>query len=266
MLVFPEIDPVAIRVGNFLQIHWYGISYLAGFLGAYFVALQRTKRTDLWDSAAVGDLLFYFAVGIILGGRIGYLLFYDPVLIIESPLQLFQFWERGRSFHGGLLGAMLAFYVFCRVKSYSYLQVTDFVAPVAPIGLAFGRLGNFANAELWGKITEVPWGMVFPDAGSLPRHPSQLYEFFLEGVLLFVILMWYASKPRNSGQISGLFMILYGIFRFGVEFFREPDLNIGYLAFEWLTMGQVLSLPMVALGCYVFYGLHNRCNKLCNSI
>lgn len=253
MLTYPNIDPIAFILGP-LKIHWYGISYLAGFLGAYLVSIRRgRKQANPWNNDQVSDLLFYAAMGIILGGRIGFILFYQPETIVHDPIALFTFWVVGRSFHGGLLGVILAMLLYGKLHKRSCLELTDFIAPVVPIGLGFGRLGNFVNSELWGRVTDLPWGMIFPDAGMLPRHPSQLYEFGLEGVLLFIILILYAAKPRKLGAISGLFMLCYGVFRFIVEFVREPDITHGFIAFDWLTMGQLLSLPMILLGMYLMF-------------
>ncbi len=251
VLTYPDINPIAFQISS-LKVHWYGLSYLAGLLGAYLVSICRgRKQINPWNSEQVADLLFYVAMGIILGGRIGFVLFYQPATIISDPLTLLTFWVVGRSFHGGLLGVMLAVMLYCKLHKRSFLEVTDFIAPVVPIGLGFGRLGNFINGELWGRVTDAPWGMVFPDVGPLPRHPSQLYEFGLEGVLLFIILMLYAVKPRKLGAVSGLFLICYGVFRCLVEFVREPDLSHGFIAFDWLTMGQLLSIPMILIGMFL---------------
>ena len=251
MLTYPNINPVAFHLGT-LDIHWYGISYLLGFIGAYLVSIcRRKKQNKPWDNEQISDLLFYVAVGIIFGGRIGYVLFYQPIAIVENPLTLLTFWVMGRSFHGGLLGVLCAVFIYSKIHKRSFLEVTDFIAPVVPIGLGFGRLGNFINGELWGRVTDLPWAMVFPYAGSQPRHPSQLYEFLLEGVLLFLVLVIYAKRPRRLGNVSALFLILYGVFRFMVEFVREPDLSYGFIAFDLLTMGQLLSLPMVLIGMFL---------------
>ena len=247
MYMFPNIDPVAINIGSF-KIYWYGITYLVGFLIAYAVAIARGKSLQGWNASQVADLLFYFALGVIFGGRIGYVILYQPITIIEDPLAALAFWERGRSFHGGLLGVLVALAVFCRVYQRKFLAVTDFIAPVIPIGLGCGRIGNFINGELWGRVTDVPWGMVFPHVDYQMRHPSQLYELCLEGILLGLILLWYASKPRPVGIVSGLFLLLYGVLRCIVELVREPDYSHGFIAFEWLTMGQLLSIPMILSG------------------
>ena len=255
MLQYPDIDPVALSLGP-LQIHWYGIMYLIGFGGGWALALHRAKQPGSgWSKDQVADLTFYVALGVVIGGRLGYILLYtllyDPGLLLEDPLVLVRVWEGGMSFHGGLLGVVLAVWLFCRHTRKPVMKVLDFVAPVVPIGLGAGRLGNFIGAELWGRPTEMPWGMVFPGAGPRPRHPSQLYEFFLEGVVMFAVLWWYSSKPRPTGAVAALFAILYGVFRIFVEFFREPDEHIGYLAFGWFTQGMLLSLPLVLVGAFV---------------
>ena len=251
VLTYPEIDPIAFQLGA-LKVYWYGLSYLAGFLCAYLLLHKRGKQQiPGWNNEQVTDLLFYAAMGIIFGGRIGFVLLYQPETITNDPLGLFTFWALGRSFHGGLIGVLIAIFLYCKLQQRKFLVVTDFIAPVVPIGLAFGRIGNFINGELWGRVTSMPWGMVFPTAGAEPRHPSQLYEFGLEGILLFIILFIYAKKPSKVGAISGVFMICYGAFRCLVELFREPDLSHGFIAFNWLTMGQLLSIPMIFVGIYL---------------
>jgi phosphatidylglycerol:prolipoprotein diacylglycerol transferase len=249
MLPYPHIDPVAIRIGP-LKVHWYGLMYLFGFVGAWGLARYRAGRYG-WRAEEIDDLVFYGALGVVLGGRIGYMLFYNLPLLIRDPLSLLRVWEGGMSFHGGLLGVLVAMGLFAKKYSRAYFEVTDFIAPLVPVGLFCGRIGNFINGELWGKVTDLPWGMVFPLAGPLPRHPSQLYEAFLEGVVLFSVLWLYSAKPRPRPAVSGMFLVLYGSFRFLVEFIREPDAHIGYLAFGWLTMGQVLSLPMILAGAWL---------------
>lgn len=249
-VAFPEIDPVAFSVG-FLTVRWYGLMYVVGFIGAWALAQYRTRRSDLsFSRDDVDTLIFYLAVGLILGARAGYVVFYNFDLFMREPSYLFRVWEGGMSFHGGLVGVIAAGWLFSKRYKKEFLRTTDFFAPLAPIGLTAGRFGNFINAELYGRPTDVPWGMIFPGAGPLPRHPSQLYQMALEGVLLFAILWWYSGRPRPAGVVSGLFLFLYGVFRTFVELFREPDAHIGFISGEWLTMGMLLSLPMVAAGAY----------------
>jgi phosphatidylglycerol:prolipoprotein diacylglycerol transferase len=251
IMLHPAIDPVALRLGP-IQIYWYGIMYLLGFIGAFWLCNhRRTAVPQPWETQEILDLAFYVAVGVIFGGSVGYWLFYHPDFLIEDPLQVLRFWERGRSFHGGLLGVVIALWLFGRWRQRRLLEIGDFILPAVPIGLATGRLGNFINGELWGRATTVPWGMVFKDAGALTRHPSQLYEIGLEGILLFIILQWYIRKPRPAGATSALFLVCYGVFRFFVEFFREPDSHTGFIGFG-LTMGQVLSIPMILAGLSIF--------------
>lgn len=247
-LTFPNIDPVIYELGP-LALRWYGLMYLFGFLAAWWLAKRRLYRTG-WTEDDLSDLLFMGFLGVIVGGRMGYVLFYQFDAFLSDPLYLFKIWTGGMSFHGGLLGVVASLVYFARKKGASLLQVGDFVAPLVPIGLGLGRLGNFINAELWGRTTDVPWAFVFPNAGPLPRHPSQLYEFFLEGAVLFAIL-WLASiRPKPTGVISGLFLVGYGSFRFIVEFFREPDEHIGLYG-NYLSQGQLLSLPMVLVGLII---------------
>ncbi len=262
MLKFPNIDPVAIGFGP-LQVHWYGLMYLVGFVGGWWLGRRRARqpRWD-WKPEQVDDLVFYAAMGVVLGGRIGYVLFYNFPTFLQDFWMLFRIWEGGMSFHGGLLGVLVALGLFAGRHGYRYFEVVDFVAPLVPIGLGAGRIGNFINAELWGQPTDLPWGIVFPGAGDMPRHPSQLYEFLLEGVVLFAILWWFSSRPRPTMAISGLFALCYGLFRFLVEFVREPDAHLGYLAFDWLTMGQVLSLPLIAVGATLLALAYGRQPRL----
>jgi phosphatidylglycerol---prolipoprotein diacylglyceryl transferase len=248
-MLAPDIDPVAVSIGP-LKIHWYGLMYLVGFLGGWWLGAYRAGRPNSgWQRAEVGDILFYIALGVILGGRIGYVLFYNFGYYLRHPLEVFYVWTGGMSFHGGLLGVIVAMWWYGRRTQRGFFQVADFIAPLVPLGLGAGRIGNFINQELWGRVSDVPWAMVFARTGGpAPRHPSQLYEFALEGVALFVILWLYSARPRPAGAVSGLFLLCYGIFRFFVEFFRVPDAQLGYLALGWVTMGQILSLPMIAFG------------------
>ena len=248
-MIYPTIDPVALSLGP-IQIHWYGLMYLLGFSGAWWLGRLRAERFG-WTAVEVEDLLFYGAIGVIVGGRVGYSLFYDFPALIDNPLNLFKVWQGGMSFHGGLLGVVVAFGFFARATGKSYFSISDFIVPMVPVGLFFGRIGNFINGELWGKASDVPWAMVFPNGGPLARHPSQLYEALLEGVLLFIILWIYSSKPKSPGAVSGLFLLGYGFFRFMVEFVRVPDQHYGYLLLDWITMGQILSLPMIVVGLFI---------------
>ena len=235
--------------------------YLIGFLGAWSLASYRAKRGDQWSSEQVADLIFYGALGVVLGGRLGYMLFYDISNFIHNPLLFFKVWDGGMSFHGGLLGVILSMMIFCRRYKKPFMEVTDFIAPLVPVGLAAGRIGNFINGELWGRVTHVPWAMVFPHAGPLPRHPSQLYEFFLEGAVLFVIMWIFSAKPRPRFAVSALFLLCYGVFRFFVEFFRQPDAPIGFVAFGWMTEGQLLSLPMIVIGLIALVFVYRRTRR-----
>ena len=249
MLTHPNIDPVAISLGP-LQVHWYGLMYLLGFYGAWWLGVRRTRLKHVrWHQDEVGDLLFYIVLGVILGGRIGYTVFYNFSGFLADPLTLLRIWEGGMSFHGGLLGVVVAEFLFARKTGKHVFDVADFTAVLVPFGLLTGRIGNFINGELWGAPTSLPWGMVFRDGGPEPRHPSMLYEAFLEGAVLLVLLLWFARKPRPALAASGLVLVGYGLFRSLVELVRVPDAHIGYLAFGWVTMGQVLSLPMILIGC-----------------
>ncbi len=253
MLPYPQIDPVALQLGP-IAVRWYGLMYVAGFVTAWLLGRWRASRstgTDprgQWTPADVDDLMTYCIVGLLLGARVGYILFYDLAATLADPMEILRVWRGGMSFHGGALGLAAAFALFARVKGKRFFAVTDFTVPLAAPGLFFGRLGNFINAELWGKPSDVPWAMVFPGGGPLPRHPSQLYEALLEGVVLFIMVWWFSKRPRPLGAVSGLFLLGYGVFRFSVEFVREPDAHIGYLAWDWLTMGQLLSAPMALCG------------------
>jgi phosphatidylglycerol:prolipoprotein diacylglycerol transferase len=253
MLIHPQFDPVALQIGP-LAIHWYGLMYLFAF--AQFLILGRIRLRQSpyaamqWTFKDVEDILFWGVLGVIIGGRLGYVLFYMPGFYLSNPLSIFKLWEGGMSFHGGLLGVLLALLWFAKRRQLSYFVLTDFVAPRVPLGLAFGRIGNFINGELWGRPSDWPWAMVFPAVDQVARHPSQLYQFAGEGLLLAILLWTYARKPRRPGQISGLFLIGYGALRFMAEFAREPDAFLGLLGLG-LSMGQWLSLPMIALGVYL---------------
>lgn len=253
-----DIDPVAVALGP-LTIHWYGLMYLVGFASAWYLGGLRARRPGSgWTEEQVSDLIFWGAIGVVLGGRFGYVVFYNFEQFLNDPLWLFAVWEGGMSFHGGLLGVIAAIGYFAHKYQKSYFDIGDFVAPLIPIGLGAGRLGNFIGGELWGRPTDQSWGVIFPRAGdALARHPSQLYEFVLEGVVLFMVLWFYSAKPRPKMAVSGMFLLCYGLFRSSVEFFRQPDVQLGYVALDWLTMGQLLSLPMIVLGA-VLVGLAYR--------
>lgn len=249
----PNIDPVAIHIGP-LSIHWYGIAYLVAFLLFWWLGTIRARRPDSpFTQEEIGDLLFCGALGVVLGGRLGYVLFYNLDFYLHNPVSIFHVWDGGMSFHGGLIGVLVSLWIYGRKKGSSFFRTMDFVAPLTPPGLFMGRIANFVNQELWGRPTDVPWGVVFPRLDNLPRHPSQLYEAALEGLVLFVILWAYSAKPRATGKVSGLFLIFYGLFRIVVEFFREPDRQIGFVAFGWLTKGHLLSAPMVLAGLLLFW-------------
>ncbi|HET8897550.1 MAG TPA: prolipoprotein diacylglyceryl transferase [Rhodanobacteraceae bacterium] len=275
---FVDFDPIAFSLGP-VKVHWYGIMYLLSFLVCWGAAEWRRRRGGLGVSQeALSDLFFYLMLGVIVGGRVGYMLFYTPIdWIWHDPLALFRLQDGGMSFHGGLLGVLTAGWWWTRKHGLGFLTVIDFVAPLVPIGLGLGRLGNFINGELWGRHTDAAWGMIFPRAlqedprfaadsleqlhalyatGALDaqaRHPSPLYEFALEGVLMFAVLWWFSAKPRRRGAVSGLFAVLYGVFRFLIEFVRQPDEQLGFIAFHWLTMGQLLSLPLIAVGLFLLW-------------
>lgn len=265
MLTYPHIDPVALQLGP-IAIHWYGLTYLAAFGLFMFLGLQRLKHEPFasitgngaWAKRDVEDILFLGVLGVVVGGRLGYCLFYKPGYYLSHPLEIFFIWQGGMSFHGGMLGVIVSQWWFARSRQRPFWQVMDFVAPCVPTGLAAGRVGNFINGELWGRFSDptLPWGMVFPQSGSaLPRHPSQVYQFLLEGLVLFVLLWLYARKPRRPGQVAAAFLFGYGVFRFIAEYFREPDNFLGLLALG-LSMGQWLCIPMIVLGAglWVWFG------------
>jgi phosphatidylglycerol:prolipoprotein diacylglycerol transferase len=279
---FVDIDPIAFSIGP-LAVHWYGIMYLLGFGMAWWLGERRRRAGRLPIShEQFSDLVFYGMLGVTLGGRLGYMLFYDTTEFLAHPLSLLRIWEGGMSFHGGLLGVLVAGWLWSRRNGVHFFDTIDFVAPLVPIGLGLGRLGNFIGGELWGRHTDVAWGMIFPRAldalgrtrdelhamalaGQLDheaRHPSQLYQAFLEGAVLFAVLWWFSRKPRPRYAVSGLFALLYGVFRFAVEFVREPDVQLGYLAFGWLTMGQVLSLPLIGIGVVLLVLAARRAPKV----
>ena len=267
MLIHPEINPIALQLGP-LAIHWYGLTYLAAFGLFFLLATLRLRHQPYasitgpgaWSRRDIEDILFLGVMGVIVGGRLGYCLFYKPAYYAAHPLEIFYVWQGGMSFHGGLLGVLVSQLWFARSRQRPWLQVMDFVAPCVPTGLAAGRVGNFINGELWGRFSapDLPWGMVFRHSGSaLPRHPSQVYQFLMEGLLLFVLLWLYARKPRKMGQVSGAFLVGYGVFRFIAEFFREPDDFLGILALG-MSMGQWLCIPMIGAGVWLWVWASKR--------
>lgn len=266
MLIHPEIDPVAFRLGP-VAVHWYGLTYLAAFALFWLLGLRRLRHPPfdalaargLWGQRDVEDILFLGVVGVVLGGRLGYCLFYKPAYYAAHPLEIFAIWQGGMSFHGGMLGVMAAMVWFARSRQRPFLQVMDFVAPCVPTGLAAGRVGNFINGELWGRVADpsLPWAMVFRGAGDVPRHPSQVYQFLLEGLLLFVLLWLYARRQRAQGQVAAAFLLGYGVLRFVAEYFREPDAHLGLLALG-LSMGQWLCVPMVVGGAALWWWCGRR--------
>lgn len=258
MITYPAIDPVAFHIFTW-PVHWYGLMYLVGFLGGWAVLSLRIRRSPRgFTQDQLSDIVFYTALGVIIGGRLGYMLFYDWRAIFNDPLLILQVWKGGMSFHGGLLGVLVAMWCLTKKFKKTFLELTDLIAPGVPIGLGAGRIGNFINSELVGRVSNVSWAMVFPNSDGFPRHPSQLYEFFFEGVVLFTVLWIFSRKPRPTGAVSGMFALLYAIFRFSVEFFREPDMQVGYLSFG-LTEGQLLSLPLALVGVLLlWYAYKNK--------
>jgi len=259
MINYPNIDPVALALGP-ITIYWYGLTYVGGLVFAWWLGKQRAQLPNSpIKESQIDDLIFYAALGIIVGGRVGYALFYGSGSLLEDPLRVFRIWEGGMAFHGGFLGVVIAMWLLCRNHKIEFGALVDFIAPLAPVGLALGRLGNFINQELWGRPADVPWAMVFPnDPAGLARHPSQLYQFAMEGVLLFIILFWYTRVPRPRWSAAGLFLFGYGIFRSTAEFFREPDAHIGFDALGWVTRGQLLSLPMIIAGAVIIMWAYRR--------
>ena len=247
------INPVALDLG-FIQIHWYGLMYIFGFLGGYGLAIYRIDRGFFpINRAQMSDFLSWIALGVIVGGRVGYMVFYQLDRLLDNPLSLFYIWEGGMAFHGGLVGVIALTWIFAQKHKVAPLALGDALASLIPIGLGLGRLGNFIGGELWGRPTDLPWAMVFSKADGLARHPSQLYQFALEGVLLFVVLWLFSSKPRRRGQVTGVFLLGYGVFRFMVEFVREPDSHLGFIALTWMTMGQLLTVPMIVIGVWLLF-------------
>lgn len=268
MLKYPEIDPVAVSIDAFtiagktigpLNIHWYGLMYLVGFAGGWFLAVYRARRSErVIQANQAEDLTFYSAMGVIIGARLGYVFFYDLGSFLDDPAMLLKVWQGGMSFHGGLIGLATAMLIYAAKIKRNFFDLVDFIAPFAPLGLFFGRIGNFIGGELYGRATDVPWAMVFPsDPEQLLRHPSQLYEAFLEGIVLFIILFWFSQKPRPRAAVIALFMLGYGAFRFFVEFYRMPDAHIMY-QFGWMTRGQILCLPMIFVGIALLVWTYSR--------
>ena len=261
LLVHPQFDPIAIQLGP-VSVRWYGLMYLLAFVAGLVLGRLRIRmRPELgWTARDLDDLLFYCVIGVVLGGRLGYVLFYKLAEYMGDPIRILYVWEGGMSFHGGFLGVILAMLWYAHRTHRKWLGVTDFLAPLVPAGLGFGRIGNFINAELWGRPSDLPWAMIFPNVDPQPRHPSQLYEAGLEGLLLFIILWIYARRPRPTGAVSGVFLIGYGVVRFGVEYTREPDNFLGYLA-GGFTMGQLLSLPMIVAWFALMLWAYRRAGK-----
>jgi phosphatidylglycerol:prolipoprotein diacylglycerol transferase len=251
-IAFPQIDPILVELGP-IAVRWYGLMYLFGFAFALWLANRRAdQKGSVWSREQVSDLLFAGFLGVVIGGRVGYVFFYHFDLFIDNPLYLFKVWTGGMSFHGGLLGVIAAMAIYAYRNKRTFFGVADFIAPLVPFGLGLGRLGNFMNDELWGRVTDVPWAVMFPSGGYLPRHPSQLYEAILEGLVLFLILNWFIKKPRPAGAVSGLFLLGYGVFRFIVEYFREPDSHLGLFG-DFISMGQILSSPMIFGGLALIF-------------
>ena len=259
MIVLPDLDPVALALGP-LKIRWYALTYLFGFASVWWLGSKRVARPGSgWTQQQLVDLITNGMLGVILGGRLGYILFYDLDAYIAEPLRMLKLWEGGMSFHGGMVGVIIVMALYARSIGKSFMEVADFIAPLTPIGLGAGRIGNFINGELWGRSTDVPWAMVFPhDPAQLPRHPSQLYQLVLEGMLLFTLLWWYSSKPRPRFAVGGLFMLGYGAQRIVVEFFRQPDAQLNFVMFDWMTRGQQLSILMVLIGIAIMVWAYRK--------
>lgn len=279
MLHYPDIDPVALQLGP-LKVHWYGLMYLLAFGCAYALAVYRSRQRPGWNADLIADLVFFGAMGVILGGRVGYVLFYEFGKFLDNPLWLFRVWEGGMSFHGGFIGVMLAMVLFARKYQKPWFEIMDFIAPCVPTGLMFGRFGNFIGGELWGRVSTggYPWLMGFPTAAQadaeamnanpalvnvaqnmmLPRHPSQIYQALLEGLLLFVVLWWYSSRPRPRMAVSAVFLMGYGLARSAMEFFRQPDADQGFILLGWVTKGQLLSLPMILIGLWMLWYAYQK--------
>ncbi|MFK8076099.1 MAG: prolipoprotein diacylglyceryl transferase [Granulosicoccus sp.] len=262
MLQYPNINPVALELGP-LVIHWYGVTYMFAFMAGWWLAKYRASKPGAgWTAEEIGDAVFYIVLGVIVGGKVGSLLFYQTDILFSEPLQALnpfsQYGWRGMSFHGGFIGVVVAFWLYARITHRSFFQVADFFAPMFPIGLGAGRIGNFINGELYGRVTDVPWGMVFPHAGPEPRHPNQIYQFIGEGIILFLIVWVFSSRRRPRMAVSGVFVLSYGIYRFLIEFVRQPDADLGFIAFNWLTMGQLLSFPMIVGGAALIYFAYNN--------
>jgi len=254
---FPSIDPVFFRLGP-LQFRWYGLMYVLGFIISYFIIRGEVRRKKLeLDNEGIADLIFFMALGVVLGGRLGYVLFYDLSSYLARPYKIFFIWEGGMSFHGGMLGVAVAAVWFARSRSIPFMQLADLAALAAPIGLGLGRIGNFINGELFGRPTDLPWGINFPDGGGMPRHPSQLYEAFLEGLVLFFIVRWFARRVPVTGSAMAAFLAGYGLFRSFVELFRQPDSQLGFF-FTYFSMGQLLSLPLFLFGALLLFWLSRK--------
>jgi phosphatidylglycerol---prolipoprotein diacylglyceryl transferase len=252
MLQFPDIDPVIFKIGP-LSMRWYGLMYILGFVSSYLLVSYQLKKKNLKiDRAIIDDLFFYLILGLVVGARLGYVIFYNPGFYVQNPLDIFVIWRGGMSFHGGLMGTFIAGYFVIKRKRLNFFATADLIIPTCPVGIGFGRLGNFINGELFGKPATVPWAMVFPEGGALPRHPSQLYEMFFEGILLFLILWIYKDRKKRDGNVFAAFLVLYGLFRIFCELFRQPDSQLGYF-FGLLSMGQILSLCMIATGVILKY-------------